>query len=63
MGELSEKLVSQILEYRDILSSNEVMETIKDKAQMVFPTKEYDAPTKTKKLKQNQRKWRAKNHY
>ncbi|UUV99603.1 hypothetical protein [Vagococcus luciliae] len=63
MGELSEKLVSQILEYRDILSSNEVMETIKDKAQMVFPTKEYDAPTKNEKLKQNQRKWRAKSHY
>jgi len=63
MGELSEKLVSQILEYRDILSSNEVMETIKDKAQMVFPTKEYVEPTKTEKLKHNQRKWHAKNHY
>ena len=60
MGELSEKLVSQILEYRDILSSNEVVENIKDKAQMVFPTKDYPNNPKSDKIKKNQRKWRAK---
>ncbi|APB31487.1 MULTISPECIES: hypothetical protein [Vagococcus] len=63
MSELSEKLVSQILEYRDILTSNEVVENIKDKAQMVFPTKEFVEPSKSDKLKQSHRKWRAKNRY
>ncbi|MGX4686358.1 hypothetical protein JNUCC83_05580 [Vagococcus sp. JNUCC 83] len=63
MSDLSEKLVSQILEYRDILKSNEVMDNIKDKAQMVFPTKDYVEPSKSEKLKHSQRKWHAKNRY
>jgi len=62
MGELSEKLVSQILEYRDILTNNEVMENIKDKAQMVFPTKDYTSSNKSEKIRHNQRKWHAKNY-
>lgn len=56
MDELSEKLKTQILGYRDLIKQTDMVDTIKETAQNIVPV----GAKKKNPAKRNERKWRAK---